>query len=225
MKEIDNNQIEKLLEDISSIKSVINRNKPLLQQVLIPEQHRLLASIGGLSIIFFSMFIYFLMDHFGSFGDIPRTIRYILYGAIAADFIFIQIIKRSSLLASAKKYDQSITYWQLFKEFLTIRIIHIYIPLLLLMIFLIIYFIYQNAAYYIVPTLSIGAGLLYNFIGCITEIRQYLLFGYWLLITGTCTIILSFIPALVAVSVIFGIGWFIFAFSGALFTASDREDD
>ena len=224
MKKIDNNQIEKLLEDISFIKTVINRNKPLLQQVLIPEQHRLLASIGGLSIIFFSMLIFFLMQHFGSFGDIPRTIRYILYGAMAADFIFIQIIKRSSLLASAKKYDQSITYWHLFKEFLTFRIIHIYFPILVLMIFLTIYFVCRNASDYIVPTLSLGVGLIYNFIGSITEIRQYLLFGYWLLITGTCTIIFSFIPALIAVSVIFGICWFIFAFSGSIFTGFTRED-
>jgi hypothetical protein len=40
MNTINGGQIEKLLEDISSIKTVINKNKPLLQQVLMPAHFR-----------------------------------------------------------------------------------------------------------------------------------------------------------------------------------------
>jgi hypothetical protein len=53
MSTVTENKIDKLLEDISSIKTVINRNKPLLQQVLNPAQFRRLGLLAGISIIFF----------------------------------------------------------------------------------------------------------------------------------------------------------------------------
>lgn len=53
MSTVTENKIDKLLEDISSIKTVINRNKPLLQQILNPAQFRWLGLLAGISITFF----------------------------------------------------------------------------------------------------------------------------------------------------------------------------
>ena len=57
----DGGRLEKLLEDISSIKSVINRNKPLLQQILNPAHFRLFTLLAAISIIGFALIIYFLI--------------------------------------------------------------------------------------------------------------------------------------------------------------------
>jgi hypothetical protein len=72
MDTIENRQLEKLLEDISSIKSVINRNKPLLQQVLNPAHFRLFALLAAISIIGFALVIYFLMQQYGSLRYTPH---------------------------------------------------------------------------------------------------------------------------------------------------------
>jgi hypothetical protein len=173
MDTINGGQIEKLLMDISSIKSVINKNKPLLQQVLNPAHFRLFTLLAAISVIGFAMLIYFLMQHYGSFSAIPDTARYIIFAAMAADWFFMQYLKRRIFLKTGKRIDPTFTISRLLKEFFTYRIAHVYVPVMVLIIFLIIYFIYENIPYYIVPAVSIGVGFLYNFIGSFTEIFPF----------------------------------------------------
>ena len=59
MKAINEIQIQRLLEEISSIKSVINENRKLVQQLLLPGHFRLMAFIAGISIILFSLLFHF----------------------------------------------------------------------------------------------------------------------------------------------------------------------
>ena len=96
--------------------------------------------------------------------------------------------------------------------------------MMLLIIFLAIYFIYKNIPYYIVPACSIGIGLLYNFIGSLTEIRQYLILGYWFLVTGTGVLIFNGIPAPISISLTFGGGLLIFSALGFFSVRSAKED-
>lgn len=224
METINGGQIEKLLEDISSIKSVINKNKPLLQQVLNPAHFRLFTLLAAISIIGFCLLIYFLMQHYGNFSSIPRTTRYIIFAAMAADWVFMQIMKRRTFLRTGKRIDPTFTIGRLLKEFFTYRIAHVYVPMMILIIFLSIYFIYQDVPYYIVPVLSIGVGLLYNFIGSFTEIRQYLILGYWFLITGVGVIIFNNIPAALSLSITLGCGLLIFSALGCLAAHADKEE-
>lgn len=224
MVTINGGQIEKLLEDISSIKSVINKNKPLLQQVLNPAHFRLFTLLAAISIIGFCLLIYFLMQHYGNFSSIPRATKFIIFAAMAADWIFMQIMKRRTFLRTGKRIDPTFTIGRLLKEFFTYRIAHVYVPMMILIIFLSIYFIYQDVPYYIVPVLSIGVGLLYNFIGSFTEIRQYLILGYWFLITGIGVIIFNTIPAPISLSITVGCGLLIFSALGCLAVRADKEE-
>ena len=224
MDTINGGQIEKLLEDISSIKSVINKNKPLLQQILNPAHFRLFTLLAAISIIGFALLIYFLMQHYGSFSSIPSTTRYIIFAAMAADWVFMQILKRRTFLKTGKRIDPTFTIGRLLKEFFTYRIAHVYVPVMVLIIFLIFYFIYENIPYYIVPAVSIGVGFLYNFIGSFTEIRQYLILGYWFLITGMGAIIFSNIPVPISISITFGCGLLIFSVLGCLSARTDKEE-
>jgi hypothetical protein len=224
MDTLNGGQIEKLLEDISSIKSVINKNKPLLQQILNPAHSRLFTLLAAISIIGFASLIFLLMQHYGSFSSIPRTTRYIIFAAMAADWVFMQILKRRTFLNTGKRIDPTFTIGRLLKEFFTYRIAHVYVPVMLLIIFLIVYFIYENIPYYIVPAVSIGVGFLYNFIGSFTEIRQYLILGYWFLITGVGVIIFNSIPAPISLSITLGCGLLIFSALGCLSARADKEE-
>jgi hypothetical protein len=217
MDTINSGQIEKLLEDISSIKSVINKNKPLLQQVLNPAHFRLFTFLAAISVIGFAMLIYFLVQHFGNFNMIPLTARYFIFAAMAADWIFMQYLKRRIFLTTGKRIDPTFTFGRLLKEFFTYRIAHVYVPV-------VIYFIYEDIPYYIVPAVSIGVGFLYNFIGSFTEIRQYLIIGYWFLITGVAVIIFHNIPAPMSLSITIGCGLLIFSALGCFSARKDREE-
>lgn len=224
MDALNGGQIDKLLEDISSIKNVINKNKPLLKQVLDPAHFRLFTLLAAVGVIGFAMLIFFLMQHYGSFSAIPRTTRYVIFTAMAADFIFMQVLKRRTFLKTGKRIDPTFTFGRLLKEFFTDRIAHVYVPIMLLIIFLSIYFINKSVPHYIVPTGAIGIGLLYNFIGSLTDIRPYLMVGYWFLITGMGVLIFNNIPVPISISITFGCGLLIFSVLGRLAAGADKEE-
>jgi hypothetical protein len=204
-------QIDQLIEDISSIKSCINKNKPVLRQILLPAHFRLLSLILGISIIIFSMFFHYFINRYGSYGLIPGYIRGILFGVIMVDWVFLVILKYSNWLKSILEIDYRYTFGRAMKEFFSFRIIHVYVPLTVLAVFLCVYLSKQNSAYYIIPTISIATGLMYNFLGSIIGVKQYLLAGYWLLVTGLGVLLFNFIPGPVAVSISMGCGMLLFA--------------
>ena len=113
------NNIEKVLEDISSIKTVINRNKPLLQRLFHPAQLRLFFLVVGLNLIVICLVLYFLIQYYGQFAAIPSPGRGLIYVALAADLILIQVFKRKVFLSSAQKIDPKNASDGPFRIFLT----------------------------------------------------------------------------------------------------------
>jgi hypothetical protein len=224
MSAIDNKRLEKLLADITSIKRVIRRNQPLLQQILLPTHFRWFALSAACAHIVFSLLIYFLVEHYGSFGDIPRMFRYLIYGSAAVILILFQLFKQKIFLASVRDIDPAMTFGNLLKEIFTFRIFHIYVPIVTLMLILGIYFAFQECPRYIVPTIAIGLGLLTNFLGGIIEVRPYLILGYWFLVTGILTVLFSFVPALIAFAVSIGGGMLLLASLG-LFSKGFAEEE
>jgi len=210
MMNIDDQQIDKLLEDIASIKAVINRNRTLIQQILLPRHFRLFSLVAGISILIFSFLFYFLMEHFGNYGSIPGNVKTILFGAMILDWMLLVFLKYSRWGASLLKINRSYTLSRALEEFFSYRIIHTYLPLTGVMIILCV-FLADIDAYYMIPAIAIGSGLLYNFIGSITEIRQWLVTGYWFLITGVATLFLNSIPSMIALAITMGCGCLLFA--------------
>jgi hypothetical protein len=214
MNTITESNIDKLLEDVSSIKTVINRNKPLLQRLLHPARLRLFFLLVGLNLIAICLVLFFLIQHYGFFAAIPKTGRIIIYAALAVDLVLIQIFKRKVFLSSARKIDPKLTLMGILREIFTFRIIHVYVPIVVLVILLGFYFGHHRIPYYIIPTISIGVGLLYNCIGSIIDIRQYLIFGYWTLVTGVLAILFTVVPALIVLAVSIGGGMLLMSLSG-----------
>lgn len=211
MADTKDKQIDQLIEEITSIKSIINKNKSLLRQVLLPVHFRLLSILSGISIIFFSMVFYYFIDRFGSYSFIPGIIKLTLYIAIMLDIVLLGAMKYVNFMKPLIKINRHYTIGRLMSEFFTFRIVHMYVPLLVLSTCICLYLAHHNSAYYIIPTLSITMGLFYNLIGSIIEVRQWLIAGYWLLITGLGALLLGPMPVPVALSISLGCGLMLFA--------------
>jgi len=224
MKKINNDQIERLLEDIVLIKATINRSKPVLYKILNLGVFRWYLLMVGFSIIGFSMLIFFLTQYYGSFAAIPNTLKYIIYAAIAVDGIILQIWKGKAYSASVRQFDQNLTLGWLLKEFYSNKISLIYVSHVILMIFLSIFLILRHIPYFIIPTISIITAMISISYGVILQIRYTLFVGYWLFITGIVTLIFSSIPAPIALSMTFGCSMLILSFSGFLDFKSKKED-
>jgi len=223
MKTIDNEQVEKLLEDIASIKEVINRNKPIIQQVMNLTHFRLLSLLFGISVTFFSMLFYFLMHHYGDYSAIPINLKWIIYITIALVTIFLSIMKQLLYLSSIKKIDKSLTLCWLFEEIFSNQFVHIYLSSIFLNLFLTVYYFIKGIPYFIVPTISISIGLM-SIAGAMLHIKHSLVMGYWFFVTGICLIIFNTIPAPIAVSITFGAGFLITAVLGYMNQESEKVD-
>ena len=223
MKTIDNEQVERLLEDIASIKEVINRNKPIIQQVINLTHFRLLMLLSGISIIVFSLLFYFFMDFYGGYSAIPVSMKWILYVAIALVTIALSIMKQFIYLSSLKKIDKTLTLSWFFKEIFSNQFVHIYFSGIFLNLFLITYYITQSIPYFIIPTISIWIGLL-CIAGAMLHIKYSLVMGYWFFLTGIGLIIINTIPASIAVLISFGAGFLIMAVLGYMDQGSGKVE-
>lgn len=216
MQHIDNHQIDTLLEDISKIKTVINKNRSVLQQIFHPARFRWFMLAAGLCIIAYSLGIHFVAQHYGGFGQIPNTLKLLIYVAIGAGVVVMQFWKLKRFSFSIQKVDHSLNLTWFFKQFYASHIANLWIPLITLLVVLSVFFVLNDIPYYIVPTIAIGYGLLCNFLGTMLKIQHTLVAGYWFLISGMVVIFLNFIPGLVALALTLGCGILIFAFSGFL---------
>jgi MFS family permease len=209
MKDLTNGNIEQLLEDITQIKSVISRNKPLLRQIYLPASIRMVALILGVGIIAFSGVFHFLITSFGSWVAVPGLYKIIVFAAMSLVFIFALALKAVNILRTVSKVDKKITMLKVYREALSFRVGNVNIPVLALIVFFSVYVSIHISPYYIIPAFSIGMGLIANFIGSITELKQFIIMGYWQLIAGVAVIVFTVSP-MVAVSVTIGCSYILF---------------
>ena len=224
MDQIDSQQIDKFLNDISTIKNVLNRNRGPLQKIFTPSQFRLIGYVSGFGIIFLCLLFHFLIQHFRTYGGIPLFLKVIIYVAIALCVILLGFIKWGAILSSVRQTDPKMTMIRVLKELFIFRVRHIYGPIFILYTFFIIFFIYIGKPFYIIPTIIIAFGLWYNFIGSITGMRQYLIGGYWFMITGILSVIFNFVPPLIVLAGSLGLGLLVFAVSISFKTGVDIEE-
>ena len=224
MVTMDDSQIEKLLKDISFIKSAININKPFLQKLLLPAHFRLMSLFIGISVILFSLLYFFLIDFYGTYREIPPDYKNAMKVAIFLDWIFLVVFKYLYWVYSLKKTDPDYTLSRALEETLSFSAIKpVTIPLFVLVIFLSIALAHEGEAYYIVPTISIGFGIIYNIFGSVSKIKMYLVSGHWMLIAGICMLLYPSIPALIGLAVSAGGGMVLFFAISSFASVPDRE--
>lgn len=211
MDKLNNEQLEKLLEDISSMKAVINRNKQFLQQLLNPGRYRYYLLMLALVSISFSLVIFILMQHYGGYGVIPGTIRLWIHISIIAAVVLTQILKITIFGASALSIDKRYTFGRAFKELYSYRIAHLWVPATVAAVVLVVFFIINDIPYFIIPTVAVFYGLLSNLMGPLLGLKPALPLGYWLLGTGMITVVFNSIPAPLAVIMTYGCGMLLFS--------------
>jgi len=173
MQNVKDEQIEKLLEDIASIKSVIKQNKSIVRQLFLPSPFRRFLLMFGLIIILYSALFYFFILQFGEYTNIPGFYKSVFLGLMVISWLAFVLIKYVTWLRTLRKIDGKYTLRRAIKVVFTPRVIHILLPVTAVMIFLTIYLVYSEAYRFIVPVVSIAIGLSYNFMGSITEIKPY----------------------------------------------------
>ena len=183
MEQLTNNQIDKVMEDISWIKSILNQNKRVIQLLMLPTHYKWSYLVLGFSLIGFSLLYHLLMEHYGSFALIPKGYKAGIGFLIFLAYITLGIFRLHVTRPSLMKIDKRYTLGFLARE-MSFGIVHVVLPLFVLVCFMAVFLGQRDATYYMVSTVALCMGVIHNYIGTITRIWQWLVSGYWFLATG-----------------------------------------
>jgi hypothetical protein len=211
MATIDDKQIDKMMADIASIKAVIDKNQGLFRDMLLPQHFRVFSLYVGIALTVFSVVFYVLQIHYHTWGAVPQPIKTIFYSALAVCWALAGFLKWSLWGRGMSKINSSYSVSRAMEQFFSFRLVHIYLPLVAIGFILGFYFFHNNMAYYIIPVIAIPCGLMYNLFGTVVGSRQWLVGGYWFLISGVCLLLISHIPGPIAVAISLGGGCLAFA--------------
>jgi hypothetical protein len=209
MAEEANQKLDQLYDEIQSIKGVIRQKKSTLHQVLHPRHLRLPMLFIGIGISLFSLVYYFLMLKYVNFSNVPPQTRQIynisMSLTVVALFSFFCVFWARSKVNNKIKGGGDVL--DVLDSLFSFRIFNLMFPVRILGFYFVITFIEKDMLYFIVPTLSIVVGLHANFLGCITETRNYVIWGYWYLGAALITLIYAnSIPTPLAVFFSLGCG-------------------
>jgi hypothetical protein len=206
MDTLSREQMDQLAEDISFVKKAIEKNSSILNRINFRQSLRLTVLLSAVSIFLFCGLFHLLSRHFGSYTLIPASIKAIVFCAVALDLILLGILKNTGVLKSARAYDPGISLFRLIREYYSGKMYHHFVPTGLVILFMCAYAWKTGHADFLIPIVSIGAGLLYNTFNTFLRIDEFLALGYWFIITGCILIVFHTIPLLLGLVLTLGCG-------------------
>lgn len=167
--------------------------------------------LTGISISVFSLVYHlYIEQQYGGLSTSPDLIRK-TYGGLAAlvgaALLVILVIFGSK---SLRKNGGKLTGEYVWSWLFSFRVFHLLFPVRLITFIFIIHFVTEDMVYFIIPLVSLAIGLQFNFLGCITETKNYVISGYWYLTTGAIIFLSNSIPGSLAVLLSLGCGSLLF---------------
>ena len=129
MRATTDNQIEKIIEDISSIKSIIRKNKKVIRLFLLPVHFKWLHLAIGVSVLGFSLVIHLLMAQYGSYRGIPSGYKNTIYMVMVLDWALLVFIRFYGWSVSLSKIDKRYTVFKAIEEIFSFRIVNVLLPI------------------------------------------------------------------------------------------------
>ncbi len=207
----EKNDLEKLSRNITLIKELLANSRPSLRLLFLPVHFRVQALAFGLCVTALSLAYYLVEQVYGTFSATPALYRCLFYGGIAAAWIFLAILKMTNWAGSLSKIDSRYSFGRAAREMMSLGVISFALPFWITIFFFIAYWPITGSPYMIIPTLCIGTGLHFHFIGSITGIKNYVITGTWILLWGFAVIVIGTIPGPFAVTGSFGAGTILFS--------------
>ncbi len=211
MQQIDPTQLKSLVEDIRSVRTVIDQNTPLISQVA-TRSLRSVALFGGLGMIVWCSVMQYFISNSGSYGQLPVMVKLIMISLAAAGLLAAGTLKWLVMVKSAHEVDPEATGNRLLQEFHSSRyILHLHVPVGLTILFLVVYSILNGHGSLVVPILAVGTGILWNAYSAMFRTGEFLVGGL-VFMTGGCIVLVfrDSIPPLLGFAGTVGLGTFLF---------------
>jgi hypothetical protein len=206
MEALNREQVDRLAEDIAFVKKAIEKNSSIVQRMDFRSSLRLVTLLTALSTFFFCGLFHVLIKHFCGFSGIPLPIKAVIFCAIALAAVVIGLLKNSGVLKSARNVEPGISLVRLIREYCSIRMFHHFVPMGLVLIFSCAYAVGTGNIRFVIPLLSIGAGLVYCNLDTMLRLDEFLWASYWFIVTGCIVLVFNTISPLLSLCLTLGCG-------------------
>jgi hypothetical protein len=219
---MDKEELDRLLTDIQELKRSVRRANPFLRSVFTLRAYAFMSIPIGVATLAFCLASHFLVLHYGSFGAIPsawKTAFWIVLGVIAATGTaskWIIVGRRAAAIEKGANFATAV------KAMYGGSWVNINMALTICMAAAIAFALRAGHAWYVVPILSAGLGLVCNSIAVAVERKEYLVTGWFSLASGLLS--LFFIESAPFVWTAIVCGGILFVYAASVLAFVPREE-
>lgn len=211
---MDPQDIKTLMEDLRSIKGAIRKHDRLFRELLMPRYFAPLSVYMGLSLIALMTTFQLLALRAGSYAGIPPLVRTLLWCFLGFIGLSSSAMKWSSLAAASRRITKDGTVGRIFREFFVDPIGHVYLGIVLASTLLSLFLGLRGDVHLVLPLLSVMIGIVWNLMGGMAGCREYLLVGYWLVLSGSGSFFVAHRLPFLVPAWTFGLGFVVFGVLG-----------
>jgi hypothetical protein len=220
---MDEEGLQRLARDIDELKLAVKRNDPLLREVLSTKGWALLGLGGGLGVTLFALPAHVLTVAYGSFGAVPAAWRAAIWAALTLALVGGGVWKMVLISKRIGEIDAASTLGEIMDSFFGATSIHVTMGMIVGIAVACAFSIWVGSPWYSLPSSAVLVGVWMNSVGAQTRVKEYILAGWWAILSGSAALFFVEAAPFLAVFVIYG-GMF-YAFALAVLLASRRRRD
>lgn len=206
----ESQDLPKVIADLKLIKEAISKSDSIIRFIDTGGAVKSILLALGLLIAVFSAVFYFLVEVYGSYGDIPANLRTILFVLIGIACCVLGYFKIRNFLKNAREIGKDMTLFRLFDEIYTTPLLALQIPYLLVIALVVIFLSIGGYQLYITPSLAILFGLLMVSLSPLIFKSEFYFLSMWLITTGLLALFTAtIIHPLVAIIITFAAGFLV----------------
>jgi len=217
---MDEDRLERLARDIDELKAAVRKNDPLLREIMTRRGWIVLAFGGGLGVALFALPAHFLSLVYGSFDAIPTAWRGAIWAALVLASIGGGTWKFLLISRRIGEVDKASSLRDVLDSFFGIGSIHVTGGMLTAIAAAIAFATWVGSPWHALPAVGVVLGIWMNSIGAQTRVSEYLVAGWWSIVTGCAGLFFVTKAPFLWVFVILG-GMF-FSFGAAIAFSSRR---
>jgi len=201
---MDDQKLEQIARDIEELKSAVRRNDPLMRAVLTTRGWGALGLGGGLGVTLFALPAHFLSRAYGSFAAIPTPLKALVWAALGLAIVGGGAWKLALIARRASEVDSNSGLGELFDSFFGATSIHVTGAMLVAILVSIAWAVWAGRPWLALPATGVVMGVWMNAIGSQTRVPEYLVAGWWSLLSGSAGLFLVELSPFLWVLAIYG---------------------
>lgn len=214
-----------LLKDLQFIKEAARKNNNIFKFINISEGIKNVALFSGVFIVTFSLIFQWLIEHYGSFQELPNMVKAAVYVFPIISVVGIVFFKIKVFLKLGKKYKNDMNLIMLLKEIYTSTFVIIMIQFIIAIAVLCVFLPISGMSHLIVPILSIVVSLLMVSVMTFFNLKDFLFIIEWLLISGSFSLFVAdHVSTPVLTILTFGVGMLILYLSAHVSILREKRD-